>query len=261
MLPMNFQRACAQDVSTVSGEAFPSAENTLTRSEVFAGRYFFHFHTLLTDGKLSLDEYFSFAAAARVTRLVFLEHIRRQPNYDVRKFAAEIQAASEKWQIDAALGFETKLLPTGALDISEEHFGLAQVIGIAEHGFPRDLNLLSDVMQSTFPRYRSIAPEKTFVWVHPGTTFRKLNLDPSRQQIYTEMIRCACANGVLLEKNLRYGLMPQPLIEGMHLGDHIVLGADAHNHDDLAAWTTEAGFMHPLGNPQHIEAPEVAPST
>lgn len=227
----------------------------MTKSEVFAGRYFFHFHTLLTDGKLPLDEYFSFAAAARVTRLVFLEHIRRQPTYDVKEFAAEIRATSEKWQVEAVLGFETKLLPTGALDISEEHFGLAQVIGIAEHGFPKDLDLLSEVMQSTFPRYRSIAPEKTFVWVHPGTTFRKLNLDPARQPVYTEMIRCACTNGLLLERNLRYGLMPQLLIDEMHLGEHVVLGADAHSRDDLAAWTAEVGSGHPQANPQNIEQP------
>lgn len=230
----------------------------MTRSEVFAGRYFFHFHTLVTDGKLSLDAYFSFAAA-QATRLVFLEHIRRQPTYDVKKFAADIRAASEKWQVDAALGFETKLLPTGALDISEEHFGLAQVIGIAEHGFPKDLDLLSEVMQGTFPRYRSFAPEKTFVWVHPGTTFRKLNLDPSPQPVYAEMIRCACANGVLLERNLRYGLMPQSLIDEMHLDDRVVLGADAHNRADLAAWTAEVGFRRPQANPQHIEQPAEDP--
>ena len=233
----------------------------MTRSDVFAGRYFFHFHTFLTDGELSLDEYFSFAAASRVTRLVFLEHIRRQPTYDVEKFAGEIRTASEKWQIDAVLGFETKLLPTGALDISEEHFALAQVIGIAEHGFPKDLDLLSDVMQSTFPRYRSIAPEKTFVWVHPGTTFRKLNLDPSRQPIYREVIRCACSNGLLLEKNLRYGLMPQSLIDEMDLNEQLVLGADAHSQDDLAAWRTEVESSHSHANSQHITAaPQRSPA-
>jgi histidinol phosphatase-like PHP family hydrolase len=210
-------------------------ENTLTRSDIFTGRYFFHFHTLLTDGRLSLEDYFSFAGATHIERLVFLEHIRRHPSYDVIRFADEIRRLSADRNIDAVLGFETKLLPEGALDISEQDFQVAQVIGIAEHGFPKDIHLLAEVLPKTFSRYRSIAPEKTFVWVHPGTTFHKLGLDPANQPIYLELLQWASANGLRIERNLRYLLAPPRLIDSLQLHD-TVLGADAHTSDDLNTW-------------------------
>lgn len=235
-LPLKFRNSCAQDASIASGAAFPSVENTLTRSDIFAGRYLFHFHTQLTDGRLSLEDYFSFAAANRVERLVFLEHIRRQPSYDVVGFANEIRRLSADRKIDSVLGFETKLLPQGALDINEQHFRAAQVIGIAEHGFPKDLNLLAEALPKTFSHYRAMAPDKTFVWVHPGTTFHKLGLDPANQPIYSELLRWASASGLLIERNLRYRLVPAGLIEALTLHD-TVLGADAHTSDDLNAWT------------------------
>jgi hypothetical protein len=53
------------------------------RSDPFTGRYLFHLHTTYTDGKVAVPQYFDLAQRTRLDRLIFLEHIRAQPGYDV----------------------------------------------------------------------------------------------------------------------------------------------------------------------------------
>jgi histidinol phosphatase-like PHP family hydrolase len=217
-------------------------EIALTKSELFSGRYFFHAHTPLTDGKLTLDEYFDFAAACRIDRLIFLEHIRRNPTYDVTRFASEIEAASRRFGIEAVVGFETKLLPDATLNISPENFAIAQIVGIAEHGFPNDLPLLEDALIRAFARYHSLDPAKPLVWVHPGLTFRRAGFDPLAHPGYKLLLTWAEEMGLLLEKNLRYGLLPDEAISDFNLSQ-VVVGADAHTADELKAWA--AAFAVP----------------
>ncbi|HWG58381.1 MAG TPA: hypothetical protein VN661_04965 [Candidatus Acidoferrales bacterium] len=210
-----------------------------TKSEPFVGRYLSHFHTLHTDGKLSLEDYFSFAAAHAVERLILLEHIRSQPTYDVALLSREFHHLSDQRSIPASFGFEVKLLPGGTLDISPEHLQLASVIGIAEHGFPPDVKLLQSVLPRAFECYQAMAPEKTFVWVHPGTTFRKLRIQPEKHPAYRALLEWAQGAGLLIERNLRYGLAPDSAIQRFGLRN-VVLGADAHTAADLDAWLQAA---------------------
>ena len=108
---------------------------------LFRGRVLFHCHTHYTDGQPSVADYLRWASERGVERVIFLEHIRREPSYDVAAFVEEIHAESERWGVPAVAGFEAKVLPGGALDIAAEHAALAEVIGIAEHGFPDDPGL------------------------------------------------------------------------------------------------------------------------
>ena len=190
-----------------------------TKSKLFSGRYLFHFHTERTDGKLALEDYLSFAAAHGIERLILLEHIRAHPTYDVSQLALDIGRLSQAQQTQALLGFEVKLLPGGALDIAPEHLDLASVIGIAEHGFPADVPLLQASLPRALDRYRALAPDKTFVWVHPGTTFRKAGLRPEENDAYLSLLRWACQEGLMIERNLRYGLVPESTIKVLGLQD------------------------------------------
>lgn len=171
----------------------------------------------------------------RVERVIFLEHIRRQPTYDVRKFAADIATASQNFAIAAVLGFEAKLLPGGDLDISDEHFSLASVIGIAEHGFPHDTTLLEDSLRRAVERYRPALSGRSLVWVHPGLTFRKAGLDPTIDPAYHSVVRWAQQEQLVLEKNLRYDLVPECILSALDRSV-VVLGADAHKMADLERW-------------------------
>ena len=106
------------------------------KSNPFRGRYLFHFHTQHTDGKLTGRDYFDWAQAHGVQSLLFLEHVRREASYDVPAFVEEVKELEQQFGIRAGVGFETKLLPDGTLDITPEHCALAEIVGIAEHGFP-----------------------------------------------------------------------------------------------------------------------------
>src|SRR5215510_3820316 len=127
---------------------------------MFTGRYLFHLHTPLTDGHITVQQYFDYAAREAVEQLIFLEHIRRQPNYSVEEFIAEIKTCVETFAIPARIGFEVKLLPNGNLDISEEHIEIAEVIGIAEHGFPPDFDLLTRSFYQSIDNYQSLIGSK-----------------------------------------------------------------------------------------------------
>lgn len=205
------------------------------RSDIFSGRYFFHFHTNLTDGALTVHDYFEFAESKRIERLVFLEHIRRQPTYDVGKFAADVAAATAECGVATTLGFEAKLLPGGSLDITEADLMRAGVIGIAEHGYPRDEVDLRRAFLRAVVTYPDKYPRIQFVWVHPGLSFMKRGLSPFEQASYREMREGANRSRVLLEKNLRYGLVDEAELTSLDQYK-VVLGADAHSRRDLEAY-------------------------
>jgi histidinol phosphatase-like PHP family hydrolase len=192
-------------------------------------------HTTLTDGELTVSGYFDFAARAGVDSLVFLEHIRAAPQYNVATFVKDVAQNSETSGIAASAGFEAKLLPGGALDISDRDIDLAAVIGIAEHGFPGDAELLKSSFVEAIRVYPSRFPQTTFVWVHPGLWFRKRGIDPAGQTVYREMQGAAVDGQVLIERNLRYGLATAAALRDVD-PRAVVCGADAQRAGDLAAW-------------------------
>lgn len=201
----------------------------------FVGHYLFHFHTSYTDGHLSVRECFEFALKTGINSLIFLEHIRRTPTYDVRAFVASIRQETQEKGLRAYVGFEAKLLPDGSLDISEENFDLADVIGIAEHGFPDNAELLESSFGRAVGVCVSRAPEKSFVWVHPGLWFRKRKTNPETSQVFGRMLQGAQNSGVFIERNLRYALVAEesiPLIRP----ELLISGADAHTASDFDAW-------------------------
>lgn len=207
----------------------------------FASDYLFHLHTKLTDGELSIEDYFNVARTSSVHTLIFLEHIRRNPSYDVVSFASAIRKHANSFAIEAAVGFEAKLLPDGSLDISDEHLALASVIGIAEHGFPRDIDLLWTAFTSAIERYRVLPV--TLVWVHPGLLLSKMGM--LRHPLYVQMLRYAEQADVLIERNLRYGLVAPSFLDLLQK-DRLVLGCDAHSSSDILRWrnTTEKNSLH-----------------
>jgi len=206
------------------------------RSEMFSGRYLFHLHTVNTDGKLLISDYFEWVAQKSIDRLIFLEHIRKQPNYDVDQFVADIKNASERYGIPAIVGFEAKVLPGGELDISTDNFNKADVIGIAEHGFPDDRELWINSLKNAFKKYNGLKfPNKNIVWVHPGLWLKKKRLITKEAAIYEELLLEAIKNSIFVERNYRYDLMPIDYID-LFDSESVIYGADAHQMKDLERW-------------------------
>jgi histidinol phosphatase-like PHP family hydrolase len=199
--------------------------------------YLFHVHTTYTDGQLTVSEYMDFAAEAGIETVLFLEHVRRRPFYDVDSFSHEVRRASSRY-VRTMLGFEAKLLPDGLLDIQNEVLSSADVIGIAEHEFPNDPILLLDAFQKVLLRYRRRWPKVQFVWVHPGLWYRKRGLKPENEAGYLKMVDAAREAGVLLERNLRWDLLNAGMAATLS-PESLVLGLDGHTNADLDRWMTE----------------------
>lgn len=195
-------------------------------------KYWFHLHTNYTDGSLSVEDYFTLAKNSSTEELIFLEHIRREPDYNVEEFVGAVKHFSEKFQIKSRVGFEAKILPNGNLDISPGHLELSDVVGIAEHGFPSDEAFFMEAWEKALDFAKQFLKEKEVVWVHPGLFFRKHRLLETRLSTYYDMLKHAFDLGVKIEHNLRYNLLPNP----EEWGRPYVLGIDAHQKEDIILW-------------------------
>jgi DNA polymerase (family 10)/putative hydrolase len=206
----------------------------MLKSDWRQGRYLFHVHTSYTDGDLTAAEYVDFAEKAGARTVVFLEHTRRQPRYDVERFSEEVRFAG-RGSVQTLLGFEAKLLPDGTLDIDDDCLDSAAVMGIAEHSFPNDRGLLLDTFLNVVKYYPPRCPQITFVWVHPGLWYLKRHLVAERDEAFQQMSTAACESGVLIEQNLRYSLV-SPTTAARLPAQSLVIGADAHSLVDLERW-------------------------
>lgn len=202
------------------------------KSELFEGRYWFHLHTSFTDADLSVGDYFSAARAAGVDRLIFLEHVRRMPSYPVLELLSEVRRCAKRTGIAASVGFEAKLLPNGELDLSEEHIALAEVVGMAEHALDAEPEALEALIAQAAAHYLPILGPKPIVWVHPGLSLLRKGIIASRSNGYWELIGRFQASGILIERNLRYDLVPAAGLDRV-APESLVVGLDAHTRKDL----------------------------
>jgi histidinol phosphatase-like PHP family hydrolase len=201
-------------------------------SHIFEGRYLFHLHTTLTDSKVSIVEYFESALRHGFTRLIFLEHVRREASYDTTKFFERIRECESQFSVPTSIGFETKLLPSGALDIDNRDLNRADVIGIAEHGFPNDFELYESAIKKAFSTYTPHTLNKPVVWVHPGLWFKKNRVMHERKNEYASLLGLAQSNGLRIERNLRYLLLPDEFV-CLCSPTALVIGADSHKLEDI----------------------------
>jgi len=190
--------------------------------------YIFHLHTNYTDGSSSIEEYCKWALENEFETIIFLEHVRRDLSYSFENFLNDIETAREKYPINILIGVEAKILLEGELDIPKEILPYIQVIGIAEHFFPKDLDLyrsscfkvFSDRQWGNYIR----------VWVHPGNFLKKYNINNT--EILDELISYALSCGIFIESNLKHKLPPINVCKKIPL-NKLVKGIDAHSVNDL----------------------------
>jgi DNA polymerase (family 10)/putative hydrolase len=194
---------------------------------------------------MSVKDYFDYASRCGVATLIFLEHIRREPSYDVYEFAAQIKESANAYKIEAVVGFEAKLLPDGSLDISDKHLALAKVIGLAEHRFPDDRRLLEAAFRKAVDSCRSLTADKVVVWVHPGLWFKRRGIALSKELGYLSMIEFAQSAGLLLERNLKHELIPKQMMQYVE-PNQMVIGADVHNVEGFRVWQEQVRLGWPL---------------
>jgi histidinol phosphatase-like PHP family hydrolase len=192
------------------------------------GRYLFHIHTDWTDGKSTLADYCIAAKEIGFQSMILLEHVRRECTYDFRAFLRMVEEQRSAHAMNILVGAEAKILPDGFLDISEAVLSDIQVLGIAEHSFRGDVNMLVHALGRAFESYRGA--EFARVWVHPG--LRLLQWQPMSPQFFQEAMRLALEHELYVEINLRYNLPPEPFISFIP-SSKAVVGVDAHSVDEV----------------------------
>jgi hypothetical protein len=198
----------------------------------------FHLHTSRTHGTSTPSDYFREARRIGLSRLVFLEHVRAQPTYDPEDFRQEILQASERYGMQAQVGFEARILRGGRLDISTDLLSTADVVGIAEHRYEGDGSTLAadfrTLVLDTLPSY----PKQTFVWVHPGSWLqRHAWSDPGT---YQGMLDVASRAPLLIERNLKHNLIHERGVASLPR-HKVVIGLDAHSVDEAVTRWKRAG--------------------
>jgi len=193
-------------------------------SKILRSRYLFHVHTKYTDGRGSVQQYIETARRLGYDAIIFLEHIRRQPSYNVQQFVNEIHSFSQTLQFPALVGFEAKLLPSGQLDISPKHVEMSDVVGLAVHQFPSDI---SQYVLAFSKALRSLeGPAK--VWVHPGLWLYRRHLLKEKFLVYRKMIQIAIQEGWFIEENQKYHLISRTF-RGLVPRNRLIVGLDAHS--------------------------------
>ncbi len=185
---------------------------------VKSGKYLFHLHTILTDGKLTLQEYFEYAKRKEIT-LIFTEHIRRQVKYDWKEYIEIVHSHGH------LAGFEAKILPSGMLDIPDEALNFSDVIGVAVHSFPKDVELISKLrMVLRIYSQRDIP----IVWVHPYTTILERKY---KKADYIKEVMDGLENKVYIEFNVRKKNFSIEEVEKLKKHYNVIIGYDIHEKD------------------------------
>ena len=196
----------------------------------------FHVHSAYSDGIPTIEQWFEVASKKQIKRITFLEHVRRNPNYDIFDYFCEVERRSEQFNIEGLHGFEAKLLPSGELDLPLDFFGNnLDILGIAEHSFPFDYKLYKQAWFTAIGYCRYSYPELQLVWVHPGLWLKKHGLLTKLWDEYIAMITYAIESGVYIEHNLRYDLVPEE-IEDIIPERKLIIGLDGHDLTDLNIW-------------------------
>jgi hypothetical protein len=185
-----------------------------------------------------VSDYFSTALACSIPQLVFLEHVRARPTYDVASFQVAVAEHSSESGVAATVGFEAKVLPGGEIDIPPEVLELAPVVGVAEHRWVGSAETLVLDLQRAFSHLREQMPDTPIVWVHPGSWFRRAGIVD--RGMLDEVFAFALSHEVLIERNLKYDLVDEETARWVPPAQ-LIVGLDAHSTDEAVERAREAG--------------------
>lgn len=191
--------------------------------------YIFHVHTDFTDGTSSVKDYCEFAASKGFSYLIFTEHVRQVCDYDFEDLAHAVENARCHFApLQIVLGVEAKVLPGGDLDISKEVLETIDLLGIACHSFPAQLELYAESMEQAFRRYH--IEDLVRVWLHPGLFFKRSNI--LNTTLFSRLLYSAVQQGVYIEHNIKHELPPAEVQMRIPPQSKIV-GVDVHSVKEL----------------------------
>ena len=197
--------------------------------------YFFHFHTIYTDGTSNIKEYFDFAFRHNVYTIIFTEHVRKRMSYNFNEFLQEIKKTETLYpDIKTIVGVETKIMPGGVLDIPTEILDKIQLICFACHSFVDNIFLYQKSFEKLFCEKKW--ENYIRVWVHPGRFLKRRNLLKTHITVLKNLLNLAEKEGILIEYNLKEQLPPHNIIS-FYDRQKIIIGYDTHNVNEILKLT------------------------
>ena len=193
--------------------------------------YLFHLHTDYTDGLNNIEDYFCYASKNKFKTIVFTEHVRDKMTYNFDDFYNEIKKNEKNFEtVTAVVGAESKILPNGSLDIPDNILPKIDILCLACHSFPDDINLYAEAFKKVFVDTKW----KPFirVWVHPGRFIQRIGLSRHNIDIFQSLINTAIDEGVFIEDNLKQKLLLGNIIDSTP-SETLVVGHDAHSVSEL----------------------------
>lgn len=193
--------------------------------------YLFHLHTNYTDGLNNIEDYFCYASKKKFKTIVFTEHVREKMTYKFDDFYNEIKEIENDFEaVNAFVGVESKILPSGSLDIPDSILPKIDILCFACHSFPDDINLYAEAFKKVFVDTKW----KHFirVWVHPGRFIQRIGLSRHNIDIFQSVINTAIDEGVFIEDNLKQKLLLRNIIDSIP-SEMLVVGHDAHSVSEL----------------------------
>ena len=114
----------------------------------------------------------------------------------------------------------------GELDVSDEVLEQSEIVLMAVHSFPADVNRYFEAVRT------ALANPGVDIWAHPGQFLVKNGLTLSRLQA-EEIFDTVCRNNVLIELNSRYGMPPKDWRDMLKGKARFVRGDDVHSVTEL----------------------------
>jgi len=200
--------------------------------------YLYHFHSTYTDGEIPVHHYFEWALQRNVQSLIFAEHIRKEPDFDIFAWIQDIKEAQKLFPgIQVCIGVEAKLLPEGDLDIPPQLLAELDMITFACHAFPTDIALYQRSFEVLFqdPRWKHFIR----AWAHPGRFLKRKGFLESHSTVLDHLISLALKEDIWIEYNVRDELPPLKALKQVP-EDRLLIGFDAHREADLTKFRDPA---------------------
>jgi len=186
-----------------------------------------HVHTRYTDGQNSVDEIVNEAVKRNIPLIAFTEHVRAKLEYSFDELVCDVERARKKYSLPVLVGCESKVLPDGSLDVSAEVLKKCQIVLIAFHSFPLELETYLFALEV------SLKNPVVDVWAHPGLFLQKKNLSINQEQI-NNIIQWCKQGRTAIEHNKRYRLPKKNWLSlFIKQGIPLLNGSDIHAAHEL----------------------------
>jgi DNA polymerase (family 10)/putative hydrolase len=200
-------------------------------------------HTDYTDGKSTIEDYFSSATENNCNFLFFSEHVRKELSYNYLKFKEEVYRVGSRYKIDFAVGAEVKVLPDMSLDISNSTLDEIDLLSFSYHS--KYFTTKEEYIESVL---KVVSSDIVDIWAHPTSYPNWVGFDLNRED-FDLIFKTIKLHNVVYEFNKKYplpSLIELQSVKAMNLT--YAFSSDAHHESELLTSRDRSFFDNLLIN-------------